>query len=44
MYETGLFPCSAAEASEADRMQEVLFGNNTPQSLLDFFAANQPVK
>jgi len=43
-YETELFPRSAFEAREADRMQEVLFGNNSPQSLLDFFAGNQPVK
>lgn len=37
-YETELFARSAAEAAEADRMQEVLFGDNAPQSLLDFFA------
>ncbi len=43
-YETDLFPRSAAEAAEADRLQEVLFGDNAPQSLLDFFTANQPVK
>jgi hypothetical protein len=43
-YETDLFPRSASEAPEADRMQEVLFGDNSPQGLLDFFAANQPVK
>jgi 2-polyprenyl-6-methoxyphenol hydroxylase-like FAD-dependent oxidoreductase len=43
-YEADLFPRSASEAEEADRMQEVLFGDNSPQSLLDFFAANQPVK
>jgi 2-polyprenyl-6-methoxyphenol hydroxylase-like FAD-dependent oxidoreductase len=43
-YERDLFPRSASEAPEADRMQEVLFGDNSPQSLLDFFAANQPVK
>ena len=36
-YETDLFPRSAAEAPEADHMQEVLFGDNAPQSLLDFF-------
>ena len=36
-YETDLFPRSASEAAEADRMQEVLFGDNSPQSLLDFF-------
>lgn len=39
-YETDLFPRSASEAVEADRMQEVLFGDNSPQSLLDFFANN----
>ena len=43
-YERDLFPRSASEAPEADRMQEVLFGDNSPQSLLDFFAENQPVK
>ncbi len=43
-YETELFPRSAAEAPEADRMQEVLFGHNSPQSLIDFFTANHPVK
>ena len=41
-YETDLFPRSASEAEEADRMQEVLFGENSPQSLIDFFTANQP--
>jgi 2-polyprenyl-6-methoxyphenol hydroxylase-like FAD-dependent oxidoreductase len=43
-YETDLFPRSASEAAEADRMQEVLFGDNSPQSLLDFFSDHQPVK
>jgi 2-polyprenyl-6-methoxyphenol hydroxylase-like FAD-dependent oxidoreductase len=43
-YETDLFPRSASEAAEANRMQEVLFGDNSPQSLLDFFTGNQPVK
>jgi 2-polyprenyl-6-methoxyphenol hydroxylase-like FAD-dependent oxidoreductase len=42
-YETDLFPRSACEASEAERMQELLFGDNSPQSLLDFFAANKQV-
>jgi 2-polyprenyl-6-methoxyphenol hydroxylase-like FAD-dependent oxidoreductase len=42
-YETDLFPRSASEGPEADRMQEVLFGDNAPQSLLDFFTENQPV-
>ena len=42
-YETELFPRSAAEAAEAERMQEMMFGPNAPQSLLDFFAAHQPV-
>lgn len=43
-YEIDLFPRSASEAAEAARMQEVLFGDNSPQSLLDFFTNNQPVK
>ncbi len=43
-YETALFPRSAAEAPEGERMQEVLLGDNSPQSLLDFFAANQPTE
>jgi 2-polyprenyl-6-methoxyphenol hydroxylase-like FAD-dependent oxidoreductase len=43
-YETDLFPRSASEAAEANRMQEVLFGDNSPQSLLDFFTGNQAVK
>jgi 2-polyprenyl-6-methoxyphenol hydroxylase-like FAD-dependent oxidoreductase len=40
-YETDLFPRSASEAAEADRIQEVLFGDNAPQSLLNFFANPQ---
>ena len=43
-YETDLFPRSASEAPEADRMQEVLFGDNSPQSLLDFFSSHQPAE
>ncbi len=43
-YETDLFPRSASEAAEADRMQEVLFGDNSPQSLLDFFNSHQPTR
>jgi hypothetical protein len=39
-YETDLFPRSPCQAPEADRMREVLFGDNSPQSLLNFFAAN----
>lgn len=42
-YEKDLFPRSAPEAAEASRMQEVLFGDNAPQSLLDFFASHQAV-
>jgi 2-polyprenyl-6-methoxyphenol hydroxylase-like FAD-dependent oxidoreductase len=43
-YEKNLFPRSASEAAEANRMQEVLLGDNAPQSLLDFFASHQPAK
>ena len=39
-YEENLFPRSASEAVEADRGQEVLFGANAPQGLLDFFAGH----
>lgn len=41
-YESALFPRSAAAAAEANRVMEVCFGDNAPQSLLDFFADNQP--
>lgn len=39
LYEAAMFPRSAAEAPDAERMQEVLFGANAPESLLAFFAA-----
>jgi 2-polyprenyl-6-methoxyphenol hydroxylase-like FAD-dependent oxidoreductase len=42
-YEEALFPRSASEAAEANRMLEVCFGDNAPQSLLDFFASNRAV-
>jgi 2-polyprenyl-6-methoxyphenol hydroxylase-like FAD-dependent oxidoreductase len=42
-YEEDLFPRSASEAAEANRILEVCFGDNAPQSLLDFFTSNQPV-
>ena len=42
-YETDIFPRSESEALEAERMQEVLFGENSPQSLFAFFAQNQPI-
>jgi 2-polyprenyl-6-methoxyphenol hydroxylase-like FAD-dependent oxidoreductase len=41
-YEAALFPRSAAEAAEANRIIGVCFGDNAPQSLLDFFASHQP--
>ena len=43
-YEEALFARSATEAAEANRIIEVCFGDNAPQSLLDFFASHQPVK
>jgi 2-polyprenyl-6-methoxyphenol hydroxylase-like FAD-dependent oxidoreductase len=43
-YETDLFPRSTAEAAEAERMQDVLFGDKAPQSLVDFFATHQRVR
>jgi len=41
-YEEALFPRSTSEAAGANRLLEVCFGDNAPQSLLDFFASNQP--
>jgi hypothetical protein len=41
-YEKALFPRSESEAAEANRIIEMCFGDNAPQSLLDFFASNQP--
>jgi 2-polyprenyl-6-methoxyphenol hydroxylase-like FAD-dependent oxidoreductase len=43
-YEAALFTRSAAEAAEANRIIEVCFGDDAPQSLLDFFASHQPVQ
>ncbi len=43
-YENSLFPRSASAAAEAHRTFELCFGDNTPQSLLDFFTNDQPVK
>ncbi len=43
-YEKELFPRSAAEAAEAERVLEACLGHNAPQSLLDFFASYQPAQ
>ncbi|WP_419692169.1 FAD-dependent oxidoreductase [Burkholderia gladioli] len=43
-YERELFPRSAAEAQQAERMlTEVCLGAEAPWSLVDFFTDNQPV-
>jgi 2-polyprenyl-6-methoxyphenol hydroxylase-like FAD-dependent oxidoreductase len=39
-----LFPHSASAAVEADWNLKLCLGNNAPQSQLDLFANNQPVK
>ena len=39
-----LFPPSASAAVEADWNLKLCLGNNAPQSQLDLFANNQPVK
>jgi 2-polyprenyl-6-methoxyphenol hydroxylase-like FAD-dependent oxidoreductase len=44
VYETELFPRSAAEAAEAERILKVCLGPNAPQSLLDFFTSHQPAE
>jgi 2-polyprenyl-6-methoxyphenol hydroxylase-like FAD-dependent oxidoreductase len=43
-YEKTLFPRSAFEAAEAERIFQICFGDKTPQSLLDFFASHRPEK
>jgi 2-polyprenyl-6-methoxyphenol hydroxylase-like FAD-dependent oxidoreductase len=43
-YEKDLFPRSASEAAEAERILNVCLGPNAPQSLLDFFTNHQPAK
>ncbi len=43
-YEKDLFPRSAAEAAEAERIVKVCLGPNAPQSLLDFFTNHLPAK
>jgi 2-polyprenyl-6-methoxyphenol hydroxylase-like FAD-dependent oxidoreductase len=43
-YERDLFPRSASEAAEAERVLQVCLGPNAPQSLLDFFTSHQPAK
>jgi 2-polyprenyl-6-methoxyphenol hydroxylase-like FAD-dependent oxidoreductase len=40
-YEKDLFPRSASAAAEAHQTFKVCFGENAPQSLLDFFTNNQ---
>jgi 2-polyprenyl-6-methoxyphenol hydroxylase-like FAD-dependent oxidoreductase len=43
-YEKDLFPRSASAAAEADGTLKLCFGDNAPQSLLDFFTNHRPVK
>ena len=43
-YETDLFPRSASEAADADALRNLLFGDNAPQSLVDFFTNPHPIK
>ncbi|AEU36323.1 FAD-dependent oxidoreductase [Granulicella mallensis] len=43
-YEKDLFPRSASEAAEAEKVLQMCLGPNAPQSLLDFFTSNQPVQ
>jgi 2-polyprenyl-6-methoxyphenol hydroxylase-like FAD-dependent oxidoreductase len=43
-YEKDLFPRSASKAADAGEILKLCFGDNAPQSLVDFFTKNQPVK
>jgi hypothetical protein len=42
-YETAMFARSATEAAEANRMIDVCFGADTPDSLLAFFGSHQVI-
>jgi len=41
-YEKDLFPRSAAEAAESEKVLDICLGPNAPQSLVDFFTNNRP--
>ena len=41
-YEQDLFPRSASEAAEAQRILELCLGPDAPRSLVDFFTGDQP--
>ena len=41
-YETDLFPRSASEAAESERVLNVCLGPDAPRSLLDFFTTHRP--
>ena len=43
-YEKDLFPRSASEAAEAEKILKVCLGPDAPRSLLDFFSNHQPAK
>jgi 2-polyprenyl-6-methoxyphenol hydroxylase-like FAD-dependent oxidoreductase len=43
-YEKDLFPRSALAAAEADELHKLLFGDNTPHSLVDMFVSHQPAR
>ena len=43
-YEKDLFPRSAAEAVEAEKILEVCLGPNAPQSLLDMFTSHRAAR
>lgn len=43
-YEKDLFPRSASVAAETDRNLKLFFGDNAPQSVVDLFTNDQPVK
>lgn len=42
-YEEDLFARSAAEGLEAERISKILYGEDAPQSLVDFFTKHLPV-
>jgi 2-polyprenyl-6-methoxyphenol hydroxylase-like FAD-dependent oxidoreductase len=43
-YEQALFPRSAQFAAESDRNHKLLFGDNTPESLLKLLTGQEPAE
>jgi flavin-dependent dehydrogenase len=43
-YEQAMFARSAAEAAEAVRLHELMFGDDAPHGLIDMFTGHEPTR